>query len=120
MYRSFRLRGEGKNYYEIEKKVPDRFILAQKGQQERGERQVSMSELALARTQQENKKREGMATELADLVEGNDKILKSVAEGKTTPQQIKETSELQEKQRQQERACKQEQQRCGHNRGLSL
>ena len=93
---------------EADKRSLDSFILVQKGQQERGQRQASMDKLVLSRTQRESQKWEGKASELADLVEGRDKILKSVAESKTSPQQIKEVFDKYE-QSKQEQARKQEQ-----------
>lgn len=108
--------GGKEEYYEVDKRALDSFVLAQRGQQERGERKTRMSELTLGRVERESKKWESMAGELADLVEGRDKVLKSVAEGKTTPKQVKTMFDRYEEQLQKEQARKQEQQR-GRDRG---
>lgn len=111
--------GGKQEYYEVDKRSLDGFILAQKGQQQRDDRSIRMFEVNVSRTKQELKKSDEIANKLADLVDDRDKILKSVAEGKTSPQQIKEMFESYEKQQQQKQARKQEQQR-NRGQGLSL
>lgn len=93
--------GKTQQYYEIDKASLDGFVLAQKGQLERAQKEAQTGRQQIGSAAQVVEQWRTYAEQLADLVDGRDQILRDVAEGKITPEQLKESLEKADREMQQ-------------------
>ncbi|WKN46532.1 MobV family relaxase [Tunicatimonas pelagia] len=106
--------GQREEYYEIDKASLESFVRAQKEATTSAQQKVQISQHEEQSTRRRARQWQKHAEQLADHVDVRDKLLKQVAEGKRTPEQLKELLD------QAQQNVQQRNQRRNRGQGLGL